>query len=74
MPNPNESRRAVYDALGMTFSVTRNDIDYFCEEMETLLTHKATKGSLQRRQEEDYLKWLFEKVGVTIREEVSDGD
>ena len=49
-------------------SVTPEDIDYFCEEMESALTSHSAKGSEQRNVEESYLKWLCKKIGVEAKE------
>jgi hypothetical protein len=50
-------------------SVTEEDIDYFCEEMESALTSRSGKGSEQRNVEESYLKWVFKKIKVEVRDE-----
>ena len=48
--------------------ISQEDIRYYIQEMESLITSQSGENSEQWNLEKNYLIWLFEKIGYKLKE------
>jgi hypothetical protein len=56
----------IKEALLCRPKISQEDIRYFIQEMETLITSRSGENSEQWNLEKSYLLWLFEKLGIGV--------